>query len=166
MARGSAQSTTTEAIGPVSRVERVQHAELVALRVGHDRPWDVALAYVGECRAEILQARDQLRLMGRRGRGEVDMHAVLHRLGFRGGDEVDADGDGVGIDEALGFEVGHAGSLAGDFPAEHLRPETAQRGVVKSLHVDLHKPRCHVDDASAFMIVNGDASGRRVRDTA
>ena len=28
---------------------------LVALRVGHDRPWDVALAYVGGSCAESLQ---------------------------------------------------------------------------------------------------------------
>ena len=33
-------------------------------------------------------------------------------------------------------------------PAERLRPETAQLGVVPSLHVDLNKPRCHADDAS------------------
>jgi hypothetical protein len=65
MAPGSAQLTTTAAIGPVSRVDlaRLQHAEHVALRVGQHRPRDVALAYVGGRRTEILKARDQLCLM-------------------------------------------------------------------------------------------------------
>ena len=96
---------------PVDR-PGLQRAELVTLRVGEDRPRDVALAHVCGRRAKILQARDQVRLVGRGGGGQIDMHAVLHRLGLGGGKDVDADGGGVGIGEADGFNVGHAGSLA------------------------------------------------------
>ena len=71
------------------------------------------------------------------------MHAVLHRLGFRHGKDVDADGDGVGIREAYGFDVGHAGFLAGNTPAERLRPEPADRGVIPSIHRNLNKPQRH-----------------------
>ena len=52
-----------------------EDAELVALRVGQNRPWDVALAHIGGRRTEILQARDQLRLMGRGGGGEIEVQA-------------------------------------------------------------------------------------------
>ncbi len=77
------------------RVRPGEDAELVALRVGEDHPRHVALADVGGRRTEILKARDQLRLMGRRGGGELEVHAVLHRFGFRDGNGIDADGDGV-----------------------------------------------------------------------
>lgn len=52
-------------------------------------------------------------------------------------------GGGVGIGEAYGFNVGHAGSLAGDFPAERRRPEPADRAVIPGIHRDLNKPRRH-----------------------
>jgi hypothetical protein len=81
--------------------------------------------------------------MGRRRGGEVDVHAVLHRLGFRDGNDVDADGDGVGIGEAHRFEIGHAGFLAGNTPAERLRPEPADRGVIPGIHRNLNKPQRH-----------------------
>ena len=81
--------------------------------------------------------------MGRRRGGEVEVHAVLHRLGFRDGKDVDADGDGAGIGEAHGFDVGHAGFLAGNTPAERLRPEPADRGVIPGIHRDLNKPQRH-----------------------
>ncbi len=81
--------------------------------------------------------------MGGRGGGQIDMHPVLHRLGFRAGDEVDAHGRRVGVGETHGFEVGHAGPLAVDTPTEGFRPESAERGVVLGLHVDLHQSRCH-----------------------
>ena len=81
--------------------------------------------------------------MGRRGSGKVEVHAVLHRLGFRDGKDVDADGDGVGIGEAHGFDVGHAGFLAGNTPAERLRPEPADRGVIPGIHRDLNEPQRH-----------------------
>ena len=71
------------------------------------------------------------------------MHAVLHRLGFRDGKDVDADGDRVGISEARGLDVGHAGFLAGNTPAERLRPEPADRGVIPGIHRDLDKPQRH-----------------------
>jgi len=44
---------------------RGEDVELVALRVGENRPRDVALAYVGGRGAEILEARDQVCLMRR-----------------------------------------------------------------------------------------------------
>src|SRR4029077_4355239 len=79
-----------------------------------------------------------------RGRGgEVDVHAVLHRLGFRDGKDVDADSDGVGIGEAHGFDVGHAGFLTVNTPAERLRPEPADRGVVPGIYRNLNKPQRH-----------------------
>ena len=104
------------------------------------------LTHVDGRRTEILQAYDQVRLMGRRGGSEVDVHAVLHRLGFRNDNDVDADGAGVGIGEALGFEVGHARFLAGNGPAERLRPEPADRGVIPGIHRNLNKPRRHAAD--------------------
>ena len=64
---------------PVDRAG-LQHAELVALRVGKNGPRDVTLAHVGGRRAETLHTRDQVRLMGCRRRGEVDVHAVLSVL--------------------------------------------------------------------------------------
>ncbi len=127
---------------PVDR-SRLQHAELVALRIGQDSPWHVALAHVGGRCAEFLQARDHVRLMGCGGRGELDAHEVLHRLGLRVGNDVDADGSSIGIDEAHGLEVGHAGFLAVNTPAQHLRPEPAERRVIPSLHMNLNKSRRH-----------------------
>ena len=59
------------------------------------------------------------------------------------GNDVDADGSSVGIDEAHGLEVGHAGFLAVNTPAERLRPEPAERRVIPSLHMNLNKSRCH-----------------------
>ena len=81
--------------------------------------------------------------MGCRGGGEIDVHAVLHRFGFRDGNDIDADGDRVGIGEAHGFDVGHAGFLAGNTPVERLRPEPADRGVVPGIHRNLNKPQRH-----------------------
>jgi len=48
--------------------------------------------------------------MGHRGGGEIDVHAILQRPGFRDGKDVDADGDGVGIDEALSSRLVTSGS--------------------------------------------------------
>jgi hypothetical protein len=50
------------------------------------------------------------------------------------------------VDEAHGFEVGHAGGLGVDAPTECLRPEPAERGVVLGLHVDLYESCCHAAD--------------------
>src|SRR5690349_4957078 len=108
---------------------RLQHAELVAFRVGEDRPRDVALAHVDRRRAEVFETRDQVRLMGRGGGGEVDVHTVLHRFGFRDTKDVDAQGDGVGVVKALGLDAGRTGFLGNDLPAKRLRPEPAERGV-------------------------------------
>jgi hypothetical protein len=170
MAGGSAQSTTTAAIGPVSDRLRLQHVELVALRVGEDRPRDVALAHVGGRCAEFLKARDEVRLMGGGGRGEIDVYAVLHRFGLRVGNDIDADGGGVGVDEALGLEVGHAGCLAGNTPVERLRPEPAERRVIPSLHMNLNKSRRHAADprpmtfGSALSACPADCAGPDPRD--
>lgn len=87
---------------------RGEDTELVALRVGEDRPRHVALAHVDRCRTESLQGRDQLRLTGRRGGGEIEVHTLLRRCpGFRAGNDIDADGDRVGPDEAAGGSDGH-----------------------------------------------------------
>jgi hypothetical protein len=67
------------------------------------------------------------------------VHAVLHRLGVRDADDIDADGGGVRPDEAHGFDVGHAGPLAGNAPAERVRPEPAERRVIAGLHIHLNK---------------------------
>src|SRR5262249_49420734 len=81
--------------------------------------------------------------MGCRGGGEIDVHAVLHRFGFRDGKDVDADGGGVGIGEARGFNVGHAGFLTVSTPAERLRPEPANRRVIPGIHRNLNKSQRH-----------------------
>ena len=65
--------------------------------------------------------------MGRRDGGEIDVRAVLHRFGVRDGDHIDADGGGVRPVEAHGFNIGHTGSLAGNTPAERVRPKPAER---------------------------------------
>src|SRR5581483_5069634 len=85
--------------------------------------------------------------------GQIDVHAVLHRLGFRDGQDVDADGDGVGIGEAHRLNVGHAGFLAGNTPAERLRPEPADRGVIPSIHSDLNKPQRHATNPKPWRFV-------------
>jgi hypothetical protein len=97
----------------------------VALRVGEDRPRHVALAQMGGRRTESLEARDQLRLLGRRGGGEIEVHTVLRGcLGFRDGNDVDADGDRVRPNEAAGGPGlgGHAG-----FPLKTLQPSASTR---------------------------------------
>jgi hypothetical protein len=84
--------------------------------------------------------------MGRRRGGEIEVHTVLCRcLGFRDGNDVDADGDRVRPNEAAdGSNVdGHAGSAAENTPAERLRPEPADRRVIKSLYVHLNRSQCH-----------------------
>jgi hypothetical protein len=72
--------------------------------------------------------------MGRRGGGEIEVHTVLcWCLGFRDGNDVDADGDRVRPDDAAdGSNVGgHAGAVS--TPAEGLRPEPADRQAIKAL---------------------------------
>ena len=81
----------------------------------------------GATAAEIRQARNQLRLMGRGGGGQIEVHAVVHRFGIRDGDDIDADGDGVRPHEARGLHRGHPGSGAGRTPAERPSPEPAER---------------------------------------
>ncbi len=104
--------------------------------------------------------RDQVHLIGRRGGGEIDVHTVLHRLGFRNGNDIDADGDGVRPDEAHGFNVGHARSLAGNTPAERLRPEPADRRVIPSFHIHLNKSQRHAAKPYAQVVeCNEPASG-------
>jgi hypothetical protein len=53
--------------------ERGEDAELVAFRVGEDRPRDVALAHVGGRRAESLQPGNLRRLIVTKVRPEVEM---------------------------------------------------------------------------------------------
>ncbi|GAB2462802.1 hypothetical protein GCM10027073_20340 [Streptomyces chlorus] len=50
------------------------------------------------------------------------------------------------LSAGAGFNVGHAGSLAGNTPAERFRPELADRRVVKSLYVHLNRSQCHAGD--------------------
>ena len=56
---------------------RRQDAELVAVRVCHDFPGDVALADVDTRRAEGDQALDLSLVIGTGRRGEVEVQAVL-----------------------------------------------------------------------------------------
>src|SRR5829696_5789122 len=140
---GAVEDHRGDRAGVPVELPRLQHSEQVALRVGQDRPRHVALAYVGGRRTELLQARDQLRLMGRGRGGEIEVHAVLHRLGVRDADDIDADGGGVRPDEAHGFDVGHPWPLAGHPPAERIRPEPAERRVIAGLHIHLNKAHRH-----------------------
>ena len=88
--------------------------------------------------------RHQLRLMGYRGRGEIDVHAVPHRFGIRHGDDVDAHGGvGIGPHEARRCDAGRTVSRAGHRPAECLRPEPADRRVVAGLEIHLHESQRH-----------------------
>src|SRR5690606_21975051 len=121
----------------------LQDAEHVALRVRHDRPRDVALSDVGGCRTELLQARDQFRLVRLGGGGGIEVGAVLHRFGVRDGDDINADRRGVRPIEPDGFDVGHAGTFARDAPAERVRPELAERLMVPGLVIDLHQLQRH-----------------------
>ncbi|MCY1225478.1 hypothetical protein D9M72_376750 [compost metagenome] len=121
----------------------LQHPEQIALRVGQCRPWHVALAHVGGRRPKLLQPRDQLRLVGRGGGGEIEVRPVANRLGVGDGDHIHADGDGVRPDEAHGFNVGHSGPFAGNTPAERLRPKPAERCVIPGLEIHLNELQCH-----------------------
>lgn len=125
-----------------------EHAELVALGVGEDRPRDVALSHVDGGGTESAEACDQLRPVGHGGGGEVDVQPVLRRrLGLRDGDDVDPEDDRVGPDEAAGRSdvVGDAGSVGA--PAERLGPEVAERPGVDSLDVRLYGSQGHVGDS-------------------
>jgi hypothetical protein len=60
------------------------HTELVALGVGHHHPRHVVgLPDVDLVGAQPLQPSNQRRLVLFRGRGHIEMHTVLGRLGFR-----------------------------------------------------------------------------------
>jgi hypothetical protein len=86
------------------------HALAFTLRVGQERPPDIALAHVGERRTKIQEACDQGRLVGRQGGGEADVHTVLHRLVFRDGNDVDADRDRPGKVKPTGSRLVTPGS--------------------------------------------------------
>src|SRR5690606_41543951 len=53
--------------------------------------------------------------------------------------------------EPHGFDVGHAGALAGDAPAERISPEPAERRVIPCFVVHLNKPQRHSPDGRAYM---------------
>ncbi len=76
--------------------------------------------------SRLLQARDQFRLMGRRGGGDLEVCAVLQSFWIWDGDDIDGDGDRVRQDKSQGFNVGHTRPLTGRSPIERFCPEPAK----------------------------------------
>ena len=97
---------------------------------------------IGGRGTELGHARDQLRLMGHRRGGEIEVHAVLHRL-VRDADDIDADGGGVRPGEAHGFDVGHP-DPRWKSPSRARPPRTGpSAAATASLHIHLHKSQRH-----------------------
>ncbi|CAG7630193.1 hypothetical protein SBRY_20639 [Actinacidiphila bryophytorum] len=128
---------------------RLQHAELVPLRVREYRPGHIALPDVGGRRAEIPQPRDQLPLVLPGGAGQIQVCAVLHRrLGLGHADHVDPDADRGRPPEPVPRPriARPAGLPADDPPPERRGPEPPDRGVVDRLDVHLHGSQRHTPD--------------------
>jgi hypothetical protein len=98
------------------------HAELVALGVGHHDPRHVVgLTDVELAGAQPLQPSNQRRLVVFRGRGHIEMHAVLGRLGVRNSHKHQRQLAGLGRVIIGGFDHHLVGRLEGDRPRQ--RPD-------------------------------------------
>ncbi|NIK59702.1 hypothetical protein BJY22_005419 [Kribbella shirazensis] len=75
--------------------------------------------------------------------GELEVRAILHRLGVRDADDIHTERARVRPVETDRRDVGHTRSLAGQAPTERLCPEPPQRRFVPSLEIDLHKLQPH-----------------------
>jgi hypothetical protein len=120
------------------RLLRAYHAELVSLGVGQDRPGFLAgLPDVDAARPEREQSLDLLvAVFG--AAGQVEVQAVLDRLGI--GDRHEAQADRrvlVRADDDLALTLGQ------DPPAERLGPEPGQRGQVVSVDHDVMESDRH-----------------------
>ena len=114
------------------RVLRAYDAELVALWVGKDGPGlGAGLPDVDPLRPEREKAVDLLiAVCG--AAGEIEMQAVLNRLGLGDRHETHADRCVlIGPDDDLVLPFGQ------DLPAERLRPEPGQAGQIVSVNDDV-----------------------------
>ena len=111
-----------------------------SLRVGKDSPgFSAGLADVDPACPEGKKAVDLL-IAGRGAAGEVEVHAVLDRLGV--GDRHEAHADGrvlVSPDDDLVLPLGQ------DLPAERLGPEPGQAGQIVSVNHDVVESDGHAD---------------------
>lgn len=150
MARGSAQSATTAAIGPVSRCFSGRSTRN-SLPTGSARTVHGAgaLPRAAGCRAERPQPCEQLLVVGSGACGEVEVHTVLSGrpvLGDR--DDVEADVLRMRPDQSAGGPDvgGHAGVVG--LSAERLRPGPAERRAVESLDDHMSGAQRHAGDAA------------------
>jgi hypothetical protein len=136
----------TVRIGKGSASARGEDAELVVFRVGQELPRDVTMAHVGGRRTEIQEACDQVRLMA----AEVVARSMCARfftvLGSGTARMPMQTATGSGQVKPTSSRLVTAGFLAGSTPAERLRPELAERGVIPGIHRNLNKPRRHAAD--------------------
>jgi hypothetical protein len=130
------------------------HAELVVLGVGHHDPRHVVgLTDVELAGAQPLQPSNQRRLVVFRGRGHIEMHAVLGRLGVRNPHKHQRQLAGLGRIIIGGFDHHLVGRLEGDRPRQRSRPEPGQPGRVGGVndemdHTSRHSPTVAVPDVS------------------
>ena len=121
------------------RFLRAHDAELVSFGVGKDRPGlGAGLSDVYRARPERKKAVDLLIAIGGAG-GEVNMHAILDRLGI--GDRHEAHADRrvlVDPDDDLIL------ALAKYLPAKRLRPEPGQARQIMSINDDVVQSYGHV----------------------
>jgi Virulence activator alpha C-term len=107
----AARSVIFSALGQLSGRERPQHIELVAIRVGHDHPADLALADAHPAGAERFQPGD---LGGLIARPQVQMQPVLDYLALGNSQEEQVGGDTIleaslrGLEDHLIFRLGRA----------------------------------------------------------
>jgi hypothetical protein len=120
------------------------HAELVALGVGHHHPRDVVgLTDVDLVGAQPLQPSNQRRLMVVRGRGHIEMHPVLGRLGFRNRHKHQRQLAGLGGVSIGRFDHHLVGLLQGDRPRQRPRPEPGQPGRVGGVNDEMDQTSRH-----------------------
>jgi hypothetical protein len=121
------------------RFLRSHYAELVSLGVGKDRPGlSAGMADVDPARPERKKASNLL-IAVRCAAGEVEMDAVLDRLGI--GDRHEAHADRrvlVGPDDDLVLALGQ------NLPAKRLCPEPGQAGQIVSVNDNVVNSHGHV----------------------
>lgn len=118
-----------------STLTRREDAELVAFRVGHDDPGLLALTDVHLLRAQAFQSDDFSILIIR---NEIEVQAILDRLGFRREKKEHGWPDSAWIAQFDPFIV-----LRCDLPTKRLRPPPAERARVLRVDGDLFPCESH-----------------------
>src|ERR1700722_12407966 len=127
---------------PVHR-PRIEHAELVAFRVGQYLPRHVALADVGPDRTEAQQPFDLGRLMRGRGGSQVQVDPVRDGLRIGHRNEHQRQRRRIRVAVAAGADVDLAVVLLDHFPAQRRGPEPCQPGRIGRVDHQVHQTSRH-----------------------